>query len=915
MENLNDVEFGSDKNAEEAPILIAQRFLNIFRQVHIFNKAKRDQFDDELLALPQNIIDLIKGMPGGRLLIEHIEDVKTERGISFVKSKKEDFITEDNSTPSGNASQATVVQGGIGSVVMDASFAENLASSMAAAFKQLPVGAAPTATVPADFGKAFEVIAQEIRSSRASLLDVLKETRNITDSVIASQVSISKVLESLLAAQNKEKTDTAVLSDKIIASQTAITRMLEKMQTNSGELSNKTANYSDIDRKLQDFRNEIKGSVNISLQSLIERLYENSNKKDEKITDYLNVEHKLQAFKSEIRTDIDGSLNKMQTMLQDYAQAIRTVTANRGLEDHKRFAIKDTDDVISEPAASLLQTEDVVTSPSAEVFYQDSALNDTLKSEDQANQTLRVENRDTTGEGKIKKKKKKKKNSEPSFVSGLSAPEMVSGLSSIESIPLSDKQEDNLSIEDSIKENAENSIIEETTDLSSFDGVIRNDVYKHQDDFSNIKLDEAFLDNAAFDEVQSDKQAEPTISEDDLSVLDGLDSLDDFDFSPATADSLTHSANTSEVAANHFVTDNNLDFQEVSNHNDEPDMSALDSFADGLDFALPKQGASIKEEDDSVDEPDMSALDSFADGLDFALPEQGASVKEENDKVDEPDMSALDSFADGLDYALPEQGASVKEENDSVDEPDMSTLDSFADGLDFALPEQGASVKEEDDKIDVPDTNTLDSFADGLDFALPEQGASQEQQEDSSDELSTGALDSFMTIDTENALHSETDNTLDTLGSNEEPAPLDDLLSANIVSSSPEMQINEAVPAPNAASSRYSAELEKIRAALTSDNVDISSLDEPIALDEYSDDENLVEDEDSSYDLPDTTTPVLTEKNDVSDDSTSDDEDWEWEYVDENGNEVNEGSDDDQDWEWEYVEDDGAEDESDNNRQ
>ena len=33
MENLNDVEFGSDDSGKEAPILVAQRYLNIFRQV------------------------------------------------------------------------------------------------------------------------------------------------------------------------------------------------------------------------------------------------------------------------------------------------------------------------------------------------------------------------------------------------------------------------------------------------------------------------------------------------------------------------------------------------------------------------------------------------------------------------------------------------------------------------------------------------------------------------------------------------------------------------------------------------------------------------------------------------------------------------------------------------------------------
>ena len=235
MENLNDVEFGSDKSGEEAPILVAQRYLNIFRQVHIFNKAKRDEFDNELLALPQNITDFFKRMPGGRLLVEHIEQVKTERGIAFVKANKEDFDegAGKTDTPHPTAGGQVVA----GSVTIDASFAEALANALANAFKQLPQspiatasGTGPT-TISADFGNAFDVIAEEIRTSRASLLDVLKETRSITDSVIASQVSISRILEGILATRDRDDTDIADLNNRIIASQASITKLLEGLYT------------------------------------------------------------------------------------------------------------------------------------------------------------------------------------------------------------------------------------------------------------------------------------------------------------------------------------------------------------------------------------------------------------------------------------------------------------------------------------------------------------------------------------------------------------------------------------------------------------------------------------------------------------------------------------------------------------
>ena len=215
MENLNDVEFGSDNDGKEAPILVAQRYLNIFRQVHIFNKNKREEFDNELLALPPEITDFFKRMPGGRLLVEHIEKVKTERGISFVKANREDF---DEGAGKIDAPAPVQAAGGAvigGSLTIDSSFAEALAKALALAFKQnqVPVSAGETAVLSSGAENAFDVIAEEIRSSRAAMLDVLKETRSVTDSVIASQVSIARILEGILSSRNRDDADLSDLNN------------------------------------------------------------------------------------------------------------------------------------------------------------------------------------------------------------------------------------------------------------------------------------------------------------------------------------------------------------------------------------------------------------------------------------------------------------------------------------------------------------------------------------------------------------------------------------------------------------------------------------------------------------------------------------------------------------------------------
>lgn len=74
-------EFVGKHQDEENPLLVAQRYLNIFRQIHIFNKKRQDEFDDSLLKMPSDIRILLSTLPGGSLLLEHISELEEKRGI------------------------------------------------------------------------------------------------------------------------------------------------------------------------------------------------------------------------------------------------------------------------------------------------------------------------------------------------------------------------------------------------------------------------------------------------------------------------------------------------------------------------------------------------------------------------------------------------------------------------------------------------------------------------------------------------------------------------------------------------------------------------------------------------------------------------------------------------------------------
>ena len=1032
MENLNDVEFGSDKSGEEAPILVAQRYLNIFRQVHIFNKAKRDEFDDELLALPTNITDFFKRMPGGRLLVEHIEKVKTERGIAFVKANREDFDEGAGKTDTPSVASNGVVQAVAGNITIDASFADALAQALANAFKQLPQSPISTSggasTITADFGNAFDIIAEEIRTSRASLLDVLKETRSITDSVIASQVSISRILEGILATRDRDDTDIADLNNRIIASQASITKLLEG-------------------------------------------LYTASNKKNAEISEYLNVEKRLQRFREEISSDLDISLQKMQELfrlcaqsLQDRKLVIETrsseapISVNSHIENAENFNIAST---TNNTSTNTIKSGNISRDFSAEQKRLSGAdTHETVihSKDDEGAFVSETNNWQEDFEHK-KKKKKQKKNRDTQFLN--EAPQQVVGTAtSVVSPSVSRAETPIVSVEESNSNDYSEDYHIRHEQVPSFDGVIRNKAFKHEDNFDNVRLDIPPLDTDNLDERNIINSSNSSMSsaqekQSDLTISDNLQdfkSKQDSDEALLPQDDLDFIL--TDVNDEHSSVDDVPDFSDIQN----PDYSNVAD--DGLDFALPDTSFSDSDEtedrldssmgfenisnpeNNNTDEDDIST--EFDDDLDFALPhtpstaeniypksktseplehnqdmgvphldnvilpnDEKSSLSENihqqtyasNSVVPNDDSGAISSFETTIEdnniselnsvvstntYANEASETSVSIDSfmeDHTDQPSTSMTQSVPDAVSYSsandispLDAFMANSTENKDvtgtplqDIGVQDNNTFVSESDA--FMKNDDNISSDNNEKSftadnnvneplleafiksnvqNEDVTKQSAQSFEVQDNNTSISRldelMEDNSNHSIDINENHSsvvdndvsisPLDAFMAdRNNVSSSDKpldntsidsnvniagaddenLSIEEAKPNElNQTQSRYSSQLDKIREALTSDNIDISSLDQPIELDDYSDDENVGKD---NYDDILSNAPThsgVTNTNSSLDTSShqgtsENDEDWEWEYVDEDGNPIPENG-DDEDWEWEYVEDDDGND-------
>ena len=97
---------------EEDPRLVAQRLLNIFRQLHIFTTHKRKEFNDDLLKQPLQVKKALAALPGGSLVLEYLNELEEEAGvktdISLLKSSKENIQKEIQSVEEGHDEIAQV---------------------------------------------------------------------------------------------------------------------------------------------------------------------------------------------------------------------------------------------------------------------------------------------------------------------------------------------------------------------------------------------------------------------------------------------------------------------------------------------------------------------------------------------------------------------------------------------------------------------------------------------------------------------------------------------------------------------------------------------------------------------------------------------------------------------------------------
>lgn len=362
-ENINtNATFGqTDGDKEEEPIIVAQRFLNIFRQLHIFSNERREAFNQMILELPLSIRNMFKTLPGGSVLQEYVNELEKEHALeqsgqgSSSASPKTNSSTNilQNALSENQAQQNAAPAAGKSEIINSDNFAKILANSLAQSNAQiirelqnnrpasnaqkqaqsLPAAAEPLKLV------ADETFTQTIASALADAIANSEQKRQEDNKVIArSFLELQENLNKMMEQNTQLKIISSSDAPAEAASAFQLKNVVDDMVKAQSKFLKETT-QSQKEELSSIISVAIKESLKLSTQSLIDSFkkmedgdgpapitYAASSPKKQMSME--NVEEALKAQGREFSSIIASALRESQ---QNSAQAIiRTIESLKG---------------------------------------------------------------------------------------------------------------------------------------------------------------------------------------------------------------------------------------------------------------------------------------------------------------------------------------------------------------------------------------------------------------------------------------------------------------------------------------------------------------------------------------------------------------------------------------------------------
>ena len=451
---------------EDDPVIIAQRFLNIFRQLHIFTDERKQAFNQMILEQPAEIRGMFSSLPGGAVLQQYVDELEEKNGL--VRSTPDaapqaDYeeetrakilataLAEANNqhhSPSADtqaetaqiAAQAAAEAAARAAAEAQAKIAVQAAQAAkeaaAAAQAQIQAQAQALAQAQAQLqaqqqaqqtGQASpaKTVFQPISSTFTADASFAKEIASALKEAIAANDDIRKkdseaVTQAIVSSQNKLAEIMAQNNKANIEAQNRLAQMLVQNNTAANaSSSNNNANNIQINTAatFPPVDEMLNGIVKIQSELFREMAKTQTSELSSIIT--LALKESQQLSTQSIITAIKEMQKENLKFLQAHPVVYTAPTAQAVPEDYHVSPVPRAEplrplpdeEINAAPAAPVIQTTDI----SREIFGDDTEDNDDTE--------IIAGGEEIAVQKKKKKKKKKKKNSE-----GLSLDSLASSL-------------------------------------------------------------------------------------------------------------------------------------------------------------------------------------------------------------------------------------------------------------------------------------------------------------------------------------------------------------------------------------------------------------------------------------------------------------------------------------------------------
>ena len=217
------------RNGEEDPVVVAQRYLNIYRQMHIFSPERKEAFNKMLLELPPEISSIFSALPGGLMLQDYLSDLAEKNGVVRASPKKDEETTDIPPPVQPTVQPSVSVPPSQVQFVpqsnLDVSLGKDFAQQLAGAFNDLLVKQSELQRdglekISAGLSKNQIALAQYINQNKESQQQNFKELLEVLAQKSTASIPVATEI----------KTDDSVLKE-IINNQKEISLRLTKMES------------------------------------------------------------------------------------------------------------------------------------------------------------------------------------------------------------------------------------------------------------------------------------------------------------------------------------------------------------------------------------------------------------------------------------------------------------------------------------------------------------------------------------------------------------------------------------------------------------------------------------------------------------------------------------------------------------